>query len=110
MVFDGTMDFLGSYFRTVLYKTMKEEDFVGTEVPKCFGIFEKLLKKHNDGKEWVVSTLSFADLALFQIVDRYVTVAGAGSVEGYPALKGVHDRVANLPRIAEFLKSDRRFN
>jgi glutathione S-transferase len=72
------------------------------------GYFERLLKQHNNGKEWFTSTFSFADLAVFHVVDVYVNYFGSDILNHTPALKSHYERVKSRPNIAAFLKSDRR--
>ena len=54
---------------------------------------------------------SHVDTSLFQLIEglRYMFPKRMKAVEGdYPALIALHDRVAELPGIAAYLKSERR--
>lgn len=51
--------------------------------------------------------ISFADYAIFEILDCLVVLNGA-CLDAYPALKAYHARVAERPRLKAYLASDRR--
>jgi len=84
--------------------------FRDKRIPKFLGYFEKAAR-HNDG-DWTVGTRwSHVDTSLFQLIEglRYMFPKRMKAIEGdYPALVALHDRVAELPGIAAYLKSDRR--
>lgn len=133
MILDGTLDLIYKYFQTVLFKTMTPDEFQkqgknflslnkNERVADYFfmtnillftattwlGYFERLLKQHNNGKEWFTSTFSFADLAVFHVTDVCVHYLGGDILKHVPLLKSHHERVSARPNIAAFLKSDRR--
>ena len=79
-------------------------------MPKFLGYFDRAARALDGdfvaGDQW-----SPIDTSLFQIVEglRYAFPRHMSAIEGdYPALIALHDRVAELPRIAAYLKSDRR--
>lgn len=90
----------------------RSEEFREQRIPKFLGWFEKTLKGNPSGSDWLVGDrLTYADLSLFQIVEglRYAFPKTAGhALEKTPLVVAIHDRVSALPRIAAYLKSERR--
>ena len=84
--------------------------FTRERIPKYLGWLEKVLER-NGGSHLVGHHASYVDLSAFQVVEglRYafpcVMSAVAPSV---PRPLELRDRVADLPRIAVYLDSDRR--
>ncbi len=88
----------------------RTKDFWRYQVPKMLGYFERALQK-NGGKYAVGRKLSYVDLSLFQIVEglRYAFPKRMKRFEKkIPGLIGLHDRVAQRPRIKTYLASERR--
>jgi glutathione S-transferase len=59
----------------------------------------------------VGSTPTYADLSMFQMIDglRYAFPHAMKRLErDYPKLVALHHRVATMPKIAAYLKSDKR--
>jgi len=88
----------------------RAEHFREERLPKYLGYFDRVLAKA--GGKWIAgSKLTYADLSLFQIVEglRFAFPKSMKRLERkFGALAGLRDRVANRPRIAAYLKSDRR--
>jgi glutathione S-transferase len=86
------------------------QEFWRHRAPKYLGYFERVLA--GSGGPFVFGRkLSYVDLSLFQIVDglRYAFPKRMTRFEKkVPLLIVLHDRVAKRPRIAAYLKSDRR--
>jgi len=86
--------------------------FVSRRMPKFLRYFEQVLRGNRQGKGWLVSAaLSYVDLSLFQLLDglRYAFPNAFEQLRSkIPALRGLRDRVAALPRIAAYLGSERR--
>jgi len=85
-------------------------DFWRHRVPKFLRYFERVLAK-NGGKYSVGRRLTYVDLSLFQIVEglRYAFPKRMKRFEKkVPLVIALHDRVAERPRIAAYLASDRR--
>jgi len=85
-------------------------DFWKYRVPKFLGYFEQVLGK-SGGNFLLGRKLSYIDLSLFQIVEglRYAFPKRMKRFEGkVPRVVALHDRVAERPRIAAYLASDRR--
>ncbi len=88
----------------------RSAEFVKERIPKFLGYFEKALDA-NDGRHFFGKRTSYIDLSVFQVV--------AGLDYAFPkamkklkaktrALRALHDRVADRPRIAAYLASERR--
>ena len=85
-------------------------EFWRHRAPKFLGYFENVLRR--SGGHYVLGRrLSYVDLSLFQIVAglRYAFPKRMKRLEKkIPHLVALHDRVASRPRIAAYLKSERR--
>jgi glutathione S-transferase len=88
----------------------RTKDFLENRAPKFLGYFERVLKESGTG--WLVSRrVTYADLSLFQIVEglRYAFPNAMARLEKkHRRVLELHDRVAARPRIAAYLKSERR--
>jgi glutathione S-transferase len=87
--------------------------FIAERVPKFLGYFERVLERNAKGKPgWLVGReRTYADLSLFQVIAglRYAYPnAMARSAAEYPRVIALHERVAQRPRIAAYLRSPRR--
>ncbi|KAL9094469.1 MAG: hypothetical protein Q9165_003319 [Trypethelium subeluteriae] len=93
----------------------KAKDFRDNRIPKYFGYFEKVLKnneKEGKGQHLVDSSLTYADLAVFHVVDG-LQFAFPEEIKArkkdYPLLfTKLYDGVSNLESIQEYKESDRR--
>jgi glutathione S-transferase len=88
----------------------RTEEFWSHRVSKHLGYFERILQ-NNGGQYLVGRRLSSIDLSLFQIVAglRYAFPKRMKRFEKkVPGLLALHDRVAQRPRIAAYLASERR--
>ena len=77
-------------------------DFRTTRLPKFLGYFERLER---------TKTVTYVDLSLFQMIEglRYAFPKSMRRIERkYPQLIRLHDRVAERPRLAAYLGSERR--
>ena len=86
------------------------QEFWRNRVPKLLGYFEDILGKGR-GPYVFGSKVSTVDLSLFQIVDglRYAFPKRMRRFEKQvPRLVALHDHVAERPRIAAYLQSERR--
>lgn len=86
--------------------------FCSTRVPKYLGWFEAILARNSAGPRHLVGgKLSYADLSVFQLVEglRYAfPTASAKALAHTPLLLALHRRVAEQPRVAAYLRSERR--
>ena len=84
--------------------------FAKDRIPKFLGYFERLLER--SGEPWLVSPeVSYVDLSMFQVVTglRYAFPRAMARAEPTgPKLVDLVQRVAERPRIAEYLASKRR--
>jgi glutathione S-transferase len=88
----------------------RTRDFLKSRAPKYLGYFERVLER-SPGKYLIGRTATYADLSLFQVVAglRYAFPRAMARLEQrHPRVVAVHDRVAQRPRIAAYLNSDRR--
>ncbi|MGU3403913.1 glutathione S-transferase [Methylobacterium brachiatum] len=88
----------------------RAQGFRDERIPKFLGYFERVLTA-NGGEHLVGAKLSYADLSLFQLVAglRYAfPKASAAALRETPHVALLHEAVAQRPRIAAYLASDRR--
>ncbi|MBV8534836.1 MAG: glutathione S-transferase [Alphaproteobacteria bacterium] len=88
-------------------------DFLENRVPKYLGYFETVLARNKAGKGryLVGGRLTYPDLSLFQVVAglRYAFPNAMRRIEKkFKRVTAVHDAVAARPRIAAYVRSDRR--
>ncbi|MBO6784327.1 MAG: glutathione S-transferase [Alphaproteobacteria bacterium] len=82
--------------------------FRETRIPKFYGYFEKRIA---DGGYLVGSSLTHADISLFQVVEgmRYAFPKAMARLEpDTPGVVKLRDEIAARPGIAAYLESDRR--
>jgi len=98
------------------YEDQKKEakrraaDFLKNRASKYFGYFEDVLAR-GGGRYLTDKRPTYADLSLFQIVAgmRYAFPKATAKLEKkMPRVAAVHDLVAERPRIAAYLASERR--
>jgi glutathione S-transferase len=87
----------------------KAEDFRANRIPKYLGWFERILAERGDwlaGESW-----SYADLSLFHLIEGLTFAFPrrmAAISRDAPRVMKLHDAVANLPELQDYLSSDRR--
>ena len=89
---------------------LRTRDFWRYRVPKFLRYFERVLEK-SGGNYLLGRRVSYVDLSLFQIVEglRYAFPKRMKRMEKkVPRLVALHDRVAQRPRVAAYLASERR--
>lgn len=83
------------------------EEFRDARMPKFLGWFERSVEG-----EWLTGDRwSYGDTSLFQLIEglHYMFPRRMKAIEGdYPKLLAIRDRVARLPGIAAYCRSDRR--
>ena len=88
----------------------RSADFLKYRAPKFLDYFERVIEQA--GRAYLLGrALSYADLSLFQVIDglRYAFPNAMPRIEGkVPGCVALHERVANRPRIAAYLASERR--
>lgn len=87
-------------------------DFLQWRAPKYLGYFERVLGRNPAGDRHLVgSRLTYPDLSLFQVVAglRHAFPRAMRRLEELnPRVGALHDHVAARPRIAAYLRSERR--
>ncbi len=87
-------------------------DFLKNRLPKFLGYFERILEGNPKGGRYLAGArLSYADLSLFQIVaglNYAFPRAMARVARRHPRVIALGERVAERPRIAAYLASERR--
>jgi glutathione S-transferase len=80
--------------------------FRENRIPKFLGYLESILATSGD---YLLGTVSYADLAAFQIVEglSYAFPKTMGK-QDIPKLRALRDRIAQRPRITAYLTSERR--
>ena len=90
----------------------RAKEFCTARMPKYLQWFERILARNPAGSRHLVGgKLSYADLSLFQLVEglRYAFPKAAQRVlADAPHVVRLHERVAAVPRVAAYLRSDRR--
>ncbi len=86
--------------------------FQKSRMPKFLSWFERILERNPKGDRHLVGArATYADLSLFQLVEglRYaLPKAAAKALKKTPRVVALHDRVAERPRLAKYLASERR--
>jgi len=103
---------------SLYYEDQKEEalkraaDFRENRIPKFLGWFERILSGNPDSHTHLVgSSLTYADLSLFQAVEGLTYAfpkAMERALKKAPQVAALHDAVAERPRIEAYLASPRR--
>ena len=87
-------------------------EFCTVRMPKFLGWFETILARNPAGPRHLVGgRLSYADLSLFQLVEglRYAfPIAAERALAAAPGVMALRDRVVALPKVAAYLRSERR--
>jgi glutathione S-transferase len=90
----------------------RAQDFYALRIPKYLQWFEQIVARNPAGSRHLVGgRLSYADLSLFQLVEglRYAFPnATARALARTPGVIAIHDTVAALPKVAAYLRSERR--
>ena len=86
--------------------------FCRQRLPKYLQWFETIVQRNPAGSRHLVAgKLSYADLSLFQLIEglQYAfPTATARCLAKTPGIVALHKRVASLPKVAAYLRSDRR--
>jgi len=90
----------------------RAQAFCSQRLAKYLRWFEQIVQCNPAGPRWLVGgKLSYADLSLFQLVEglRYAFPKAAGQVlKGCPQVLALCARVAAQPKVAAYLRSERR--
>lgn len=89
----------------------RAENFRALRLPKFLGYFERLLADDRGGRHFVGGRISYVDLSMYQVLAG-VDYAFPATMErlrpAHPSLTALHAEVGSRPRIAAYLKSERR--
>lgn len=66
--------------------------------------FEGLLKLNGDTGFFVGSSLTHADIAVWDALDGVLSKVKGATLDGHPALQAFFDRIAALPALRDYLK------
>lgn len=87
-------------------------EFRANRLPKFLDYFEQILTRNPQGSEYLTGRrVSYVDLSLFQMIEgvHFAFPKTMARLEPrYRRLVALHERVLSRPRIAAYLKSDRR--
>jgi glutathione S-transferase len=90
----------------------RSADFTASRIPKYLRYFENVLARNPAGSDWILgASASYVDLSLFQLLEglHYAFPnAMTRLAPALPHLSSLRRRVAQRPRIAAYLKSERR--
>ena len=90
----------------------RASEFLRSRGPKFLAYFEHVLERNPKEDQYLVgSSLTYCDLSLFQVVAglRYAFPRAVAQYErDYHRVFGLYDRIAQIPRVATYLASDRR--
>ncbi len=88
------------------------EAFCTQRMPKYLRWFESILQRNPAGQRYLVGgKLSYADLSLFQLIEGLLYAfpqATRHTLAATPGIVQLGARVAGLPRVAAYLRSERR--
>ena len=104
---------MGLHYEDQLPEALRRaKEFCAARMPKYLRWFESILVRNPAGSRHLVGgKLSYADLSLFQLVEglRYAFPQAAAKVlASTPSVVQLHDRIAALPKVAAYLRSERR--
>ncbi len=87
-------------------------DFIANRLPKYFEYFEQILERNPKGTEYLSGKqVSYVDFSLFQMVEglRYAFPKTMARLEPkYRRVVLLYDRIVSRPRLAAYLRSERR--
>lgn len=87
----------------------KQRAFVeGPLAERWLPSFEGHLEINDSDRHFVGSSLTHADIAVFDVLDSLLTWVAGVTLDGYPRLATFQKSMAERPRIASYLSSDRR--
>lgn len=90
----------------------RTQEFREQRLPKFLGYFETIIERNPSASGLLVGDeVSYVDLSAFQLIEglNYAFPTLMRRVSGkYPRLIALRDRIAKQPRIAAYLRSDRR--
>jgi len=90
----------------------RSAEFLGTRLPKFFGYFDRVIERNRARGGWMVGNgLTYVDLSMAQVMAGLKFAfphAVERTLDSYPRLHALHDKVFARPRIRSYAKSGRR--
>jgi glutathione S-transferase len=90
----------------------RTQDFLAHRLPRFLGYFERVIERNPARGPWMAGLrVTYVDLSMAQVIDglRYAFPAATrDALRARPRLRALHDAAFARPRIARYLKSDRR--
>lgn len=104
---------IGAYYEDQKPEALRRAtEFCRDRLPKFIQWFEVIIARNPAGQRHLVAgKLSYADLSLFQLIEglKYAfPKATASALAKAPNVVRLRDRVASLPKVAAYLRSERR--
>lgn len=104
---------IGAYYEDQKPEALRRAtEFCKERLPRFIQWFESIVARNPAGQRHLVGgKLSYADLSLFQLIEglRYAFPKATASVLARsPHVVKLHNRVASLPRVAAYMRSERR--
>jgi glutathione S-transferase len=86
----------------------KRNEYEKTTLPDLLGKLQRLFEQNNDGNGyWVGDDLTFVDFCAWHLLD-YVRPFSQKTLDRFEKLNAIKQRIEARPRIAAYLRSDRR--
>jgi glutathione S-transferase len=106
MLNDQQEDVRLSYLRLIYQQYDTEKDNYIKSIPEKLAVFEKFLKKNNDGTGFFVgSQISFVDYTIFDLLDNLLVLSPT-SLDTFPLLKAFHGRISTHEKLARYRQTD----
>jgi glutathione S-transferase len=84
-------------------KVELKETFLNVHAPKCLNKLSAL-KTSNEGSLWLVGqSITWADLVIAAILDRFETMIDPSFLDSYPVMKALKQRVFSIPKVKEYV-------
>lgn len=102
---DDTEDLRSAAYRSfVLFGASPDnvDSFVNEVLPLHLGNFDRML---GDGEYFIGSSLSVADICVYDVLTNYGSDVVPGVLDGFPRLKAFVSRVEGTPKIAAYIAS-----
>ena len=109
----GIVDVLEDFWNSMLKahferdaekKAKAQEKFVEEEIPKYWGVIDKMAEKNNSAEGWIYGNKpTYADLGVFHMVD-FVLKAVPTFLSDFPHVAKIKAAVEALPNVAAWVK------
>jgi len=106
-LYDGARDFYMNFAAFGFTDEAERKVIVQQKMDKYLPIFDKVLAENSSGY-LVGSSLTLADLALFEVLEASTDYFGKDNFKAYPAVVKFYTTVTALPNIQKYLKEIRK--